>query len=137
MRVSTSDGRRFVVCQSGVVLAFPGSTAGEHPRIVIRYHQRLVLIGQMDTHHDVRPHQLPQQRLEFLPERAAVAAVIDEARARVLELTGWDGLSKLFTKNVLETALNGETTEYLGHEKNRAEPGRESTNACVLAASRR
>jgi len=28
---------------------------------------------------------------------------------------------KLFTKNVLETALNKEMTEHLGHEKNQAE----------------
>jgi hypothetical protein len=35
---------------------------------------------------------------------------------------------KLFTKNVLETALNEEMTEYLGHEKNRAEAGRGSAN---------
>jgi len=38
------------------------------------------------------------------------------------------GLLKLFTKNVLETALNEELTEHLGHAKNQAEPGRESTN---------
>jgi putative transposase len=49
-----------------------------------------------------------------------------EARQRGLELTGPDGLLKLFTKNVLETALNEEMTEHLGHEKNRAEPDRES-----------
>jgi len=35
---------------------------------------------------------------------------------------------KLFTKNVLETALGEEMTEHLGHEKNRAEAARESTN---------
>ena len=29
---------------------------------------------------------------------------------------------------MLETALNEEMTEHLGHEKNQAEPGRESTN---------
>jgi transposase-like protein len=43
-------------------------------------------------------------------------------------LTGPDGLLKLFTKNVLETALNEEMTEHLGHEKNQAEADRESTN---------
>jgi hypothetical protein len=43
-------------------------------------------------------------------------------------LTGPDGLLKLFTKNVLETALNEEMTEHLGHEKNQADPDRESTN---------
>lgn len=48
--------------------------------------------------------------------------------ARGLALTGPDGLLKLFTKNVLETALNEEMTEHLGHEKNQAEPDRDSTN---------
>lgn len=54
--------------------------------------------------------------------------MVAEAKARGLALTGPDGLLKLFTKNVLETALNEEMTEHLGHEKNQAEPGRESAN---------
>src|SRR3954468_8923736 len=62
------------------------------------------------------------------PEQSAAAAMVAEARQRGLELTGPNGLLKLFTKNVLETALNEEMTEHLGHEKNRAEEGRESTN---------
>ena len=49
-------------------------------------------------------------------------------KARGLELTGPNGLLKLFTKNVLETALNEELTEHLGHEKNQVEAGRDSTN---------
>ncbi len=65
---------------------------------------------------------------ELSPEQAAAAAMVAEAKARGLALTGPDGLLKLFTKNVLETALNEEMTEHLGHEKNRAEPERESTN---------
>lgn len=55
--------------------------------------------------------------------------MVAEARQRGLALTGPDGLLKLFTKNVLETALNEEMTEHLGHEKNQSEHGRESTNA--------
>src|SRR3954449_8127346 len=62
------------------------------------------------------------------PEQAAAAAMVAEAKARGLELTGPNGLLKLFTKNVLETALNEEMTEHLGHEKNLADQGRESTN---------
>lgn len=54
--------------------------------------------------------------------------MVAEAKARGLALTGPDGLLKLFTKNVLETALREEMTEHLGHEKNQAESGRESTN---------
>src|SRR3954463_14984762 len=65
---------------------------------------------------------------ELSPEQAAAAAMVAEAKARGLELTGPNGLLKLFTKNVLETALNEEMTEHLGHEKNLADPGRESTN---------
>jgi putative transposase len=65
---------------------------------------------------------------QLSPEQAAAAAMVAEARQRGLELTGPNGLLKLFTKNVLETALNEEMTEHLGHEKHRAEEGRESTN---------
>jgi putative transposase len=65
---------------------------------------------------------------ELSPEQAAAAAMVAEARQRGLELTGPNGLLKLFTKNVLETALNEEMTEHLGHEKHRADAGRESTN---------
>ncbi|MFF1615901.1 IS256 family transposase [Amycolatopsis sp. NPDC058278] len=65
---------------------------------------------------------------ELSPEQAAAAAMVAEAKARGLALTGPDGLLKLFTKNVLETALNEEMTEHLGHAKNQADPDRESTN---------
>ncbi len=49
--------------------------------------------------------------------------MVAEARQRGLELTGPGGLLKLFTRNVLETALNEEITEHLGYEKNQARPG--------------
>jgi transposase-like protein len=62
------------------------------------------------------------------PEQAAAAEMVARAREQGLALTGPDGLLKLFTKNVLETALGEEIAEHLGHEKNRAESGRESTN---------
>jgi hypothetical protein len=61
---------------------------------------------------------------QLSPEQAAAAAMVAEARQRGLELTGPDGLLKLFTKNVLEAALNEEITEHLRYEKNGAEPGR-------------
>jgi putative transposase len=55
--------------------------------------------------------------------------MVAEARQRGLELTGPGGLLKLFTKNVLETALHEEMTEHLGHEKNQsAGQGRGSKN---------
>ncbi|MBQ0928842.1 IS256 family transposase [Saccharopolyspora endophytica] len=62
------------------------------------------------------------------PEQAAVAEMVAMAKDQGLDLTGPDGLLKLFTKNVLETALNEELTEHLGHEKNRADSGRDSAN---------
>jgi putative transposase len=65
---------------------------------------------------------------QLSPEQSAAAAMVAEARQRGLELTGPDGLLKLFTKNVLETALNEEMTEHLGHEKNQAGQDRLSTN---------
>src|SRR6478672_7831559 len=65
---------------------------------------------------------------QLSPEQAAAAAMVAEAKARGLELTGPNGLLKLFTKNVLETALGEELTEHLGHAKHQDEAGRESTN---------
>ncbi|WP_051070064.1 IS256 family transposase [Actinopolyspora halophila] len=62
------------------------------------------------------------------PEQAAAAAIVDQARQQGLELTGPDGLLKLFTKNVLEAELNEEMTEHLGHEPNRADAERDSGN---------
>jgi putative transposase len=57
---------------------------------------------------------------ELSPEQAAAAAMVAEAKARGLALTGPDGLLKLFTKNVLETALGEEMTEHLGYAKYQA-----------------
>ena len=65
---------------------------------------------------------------QLSPEQAAAAAMVAQAREQGLALTGPDGLLKLFTKNVLETALNEEMIEHLGHDKNQADPGRASTN---------
>jgi putative transposase len=65
---------------------------------------------------------------QLSPEQAAAAAMVAEAKARGLELTGPNGLLKLFTRNLLETALNEELTEHLGHAKHQDEAGRDSTN---------
>jgi hypothetical protein len=67
----------------------------------------------------VSPRKRDEKPAQLSPEQAAAAAVVAEAKARGLALTGPDGLLKLFTKNVLETALNEEMTEHLGHEKTR------------------
>src|SRR3954451_3413201 len=76
----------------------------------------------------VSPRKSDKPGRQLSPEQAAAAAMVAEAKARGLALTGPDGLLKLFTKNVLETALNEEMTDHLGHEKNQADPDRASTN---------
>ena len=50
-------------------------------------------------------------------ERTAVRELVRAARARGEDLTGPDGLLKSITPTVMETALEEELTEHLGHEK--------------------
>ncbi|WP_416352017.1 IS256 family transposase [Subtercola sp. RTI3] len=61
-------------------------------------------------------------------EELAAKELVRLAAEQGLSLTGPDGLLKQFIKTVLETALNEEMTEHLGHEKNHAEPDRGSSN---------
>ena len=61
-------------------------------------------------------------------EELAAKELVRLAKEQGLSLTGPDGLLKQFTRNVLETALNEEMTEHLGHEKNRALEERDSAN---------
>jgi len=75
-----------------------------------------------------------KQDRELSPEQAAAAAMVADARARGLALTGPDGLLKLFTKSVLEAALREEMTEHLGHEKNRAPAERDRSTSATAAA---
>jgi putative transposase len=51
-------------------------------------------------------------------EQVAAEELVRRAREQGLSLTGPDGLLRQLTKTVLETALNQELTEHLGHEKN-------------------
>ena len=71
---------------------------------------------------------------QLSPEQAAAAAMVAEAKARGLDLTGPNGRSKLFTKNVLETALGEELTEHLGHAKHQDEAGRELQRMCAMGS---
>ena len=50
------------------------------------------------------------------------------AKEQGLALDGPEGLLGQFTKTFLETALNEEMTEHLGHEKNRAPDERDECN---------
>jgi len=61
-------------------------------------------------------------------EENAARELVRLTKEQRLSLTGPDGLLKQFTKSVLETALNEEMTEHLGHEKNRAPGARDSAN---------
>src|SRR3954452_19464275 len=61
-------------------------------------------------------------------ERAAIREMVKSAKLRGLDITGPDGLLKLLTKTVLETALEEEMTEHLGYEANDPE-GRNGGNS--------
>src|SRR4051794_34768787 len=61
-------------------------------------------------------------------ERAAIRELVVAARARGEDQTGPDGLLKLLTKTVLETALEEEMTEHLGYDKHAVE-GRNRENS--------
>jgi transposase-like protein len=58
-----------------------------------------------------------KKRPELTAEQRAAEELVRRAREQGLSLTGPDGLLKQLTKTVLETALNEEITEHLGHEK--------------------
>jgi len=72
--------------------------------------------------------KVDRQGRQLSPEQAAAAAMVASAPEQGLALTGPDGLLKLFTRNVLETALGEEMTEHLGYEKNHPDPDRQLSN---------
>jgi putative transposase len=72
----------------------------------------------MTTLNDMTAKKKPEPSAEEIAAREVVRLAEEQG----LSLTGPDGLLRQFTKSVLETALNEEMTEHLGHEKNRA-PG--------------
>ena len=55
---------------------------------------------------------------EASAEQVAAEELVRQAREQGLSLTGPDGLLKQLTKVMIETALDQELTEHLGHEKN-------------------
>src|SRR5690242_11310665 len=56
-------------------------------------------------------------RPEPSAEQKLAEELVARAREQGVSLTGPDGLLKQLTKTVLETALDQELTEHLGHEK--------------------
>src|SRR5947209_6383362 len=66
-----------------------------------------------------------KKQVEQSAEQQAAVELVRLAQEQGLSLTAPDGLLKQLTKTVLETALNEEMTEHLGHEKNgRPDPHR-------------
>jgi transposase-like protein len=58
-----------------------------------------------------------KEKPEPTAEQRVAEDLVRRAREQGLSLTGPDGLLKQLTKTVLETALNQELTEHLGHDK--------------------
>lgn len=69
------------------------------------------------------PSQEPSQgpRPPSAEELAAAHELVKGARDRCVALTGPDGLLKALTKTVVETALDEEMAEHLGHDKHAVE----------------
>src|ERR1700691_441653 len=59
-----------------------------------------------------------KKKPEPTAEQQAAEELVRRAREQGLSLTGPDGLLKQLTKVVIETALDQELTEHLGHERN-------------------
>jgi putative transposase len=59
-----------------------------------------------------------KRKPEPTAEQVAAEELVRRAREQGLSLTGPDGLLKQLTKVVIETALDQELTEHLGHERN-------------------
>jgi transposase-like protein len=68
-----------------------------------------------------------KKKAEPTAEEKVAEELVARAREEGLSLTGPDGLLKQLTKTVLETALNQEMTEHLGHDKH-GPAGNESGN---------
>ena len=66
---------------------------------------------------DATLEDVTKKKPEPTAEQVAAEELVRRAREQGLSLTGPDGLLKQLTKTVLETALNQEMTEHLGHEK--------------------
>lgn len=78
-----------------------------------------------------------KKKSEPTAEEAAAVELVRMAKEQGLSLTGPGGLLKQFTKSVLETALNDELTEHLGHEKHRAVPDRDGGTSATARGRRR
>jgi len=81
-------------------------------------------VGAVTTQASKKKAGTPEASAQELP----AAEMVKQAQEQGLALTGPNGLLKQLTKTVLETALNAEMTEHLGHAKHADQPGREGSN---------
>ena len=82
----------------------------------------------MTTLETVATRKKKKKKNEPTAEETAAVELVRMAQEQGLSLTGPNGLLKQFTKTVLETALNEELTEHLGHEKHQALSDRDGGN---------
>ena len=66
---------------------------------------------------DTVANKKKKEPVEETAELAAARELVRQAKEQGLSLTGPGGLLKQLTKTVLETALDEELTEHLGHER--------------------
>jgi transposase-like protein len=52
-----------------------------------------------------------------VPDDQLIGQQVDRVKADGIKLTGQGGLLQQLTKKILESALEGEITDHLGHEK--------------------
>src|SRR3954452_7330369 len=81
-----------------------------------------------DTLVGVSPRKAKRTLTPDEVERAAVRELVRAARARGEDLTGPDGLLKMITATVLESALEEEMAEHLGYDKHHPPAEREAGN---------
>lgn len=80
------------------------------------------------TDHDVAVATPSNDNNADRPDRSIAERLVDQARADGVDLVGPGGLLRNLTKQVLETGLEVEMEEHLGHEKDAAE-GRNGENS--------
>ena len=96
---------------------------GKHPTLGIMQGRPHPVGGEGAVMTTTLSNMTAKKKPEPSAEEVAARELVRLAKEQGLSLTGPDGLLKQFTKSVLETALNEEMTEHLGHQKNRAAGG--------------
>ncbi len=80
------------------------------------------------TQHGAAEEPVVESAADAVSDEQLIAMPVDHARSDGLQLTGEGGLLQQLTKRVLESALEGEITDHVGHDKHDA-AGRGSGNS--------